>query len=75
MKTFKRVAFLVGAAALFLGLAPGVRAQQKPKAPETIGGGNVTNPAVGPAPSFGIGGPGMVLVKNWHFGASGTIKN
>jgi hypothetical protein len=47
----------------------------KPKAPETLGGGTVAAPAVGPAPSFGIGGPGMVLVKNWHFGTDGTIKN
>ena len=45
------------------------------KAPETIGGGTVADPATGPGPSFGIGGPGMVLVKNWHFGADGTVKN
>ena len=43
--------------------------------PETLGGGTVADPAVGPPPSYGIGGPGMVLVKNWHFGADGTIKN
>ncbi len=42
---------------------------------ETLGGGTVDSPAVGPAPSFGIGGPGMVLVKNWHFGTGGTVKN
>ena len=42
---------------------------------ETLGGGTVASPAVGPAPSYGIGGPGMVLVKNWHFGTDGTIKN
>jgi len=52
-----------------LGLNPAAKAQ------ETIGGGTVSSPAVGPAPSYGIGGPGMVLVKNWHFGADGTIKN
>lgn len=46
-----------------------------PKVQETLGGGTVTDPAVGPAPSFGIGGPNMVLVKNWHFGTDGTIKN
>lgn len=45
------------------------------KAQETIGGGTVSSPAIGPPPSFGIGGPGMVLVKNWHFGKKGTIKN
>ncbi len=42
---------------------------------ETIGGGTISSPAMGPKPSYGIGGPGMVLVKNWHFGTSGTIKN
>ncbi len=42
---------------------------------ETIGGGTVTAPAVGPAPAFGIGGPHMVLVKNWHFGRDGTIRD
>ncbi len=46
-----------------------------PKTAETIGGGTVADPAKGPKPSFGIGGPGMVLVKNWHFGTQGTIKN
>ena len=57
---------------------PARAAKMKPalaKAPETIGGGTVADPAVGPAPSFGIGGPGMVLVKNWHFGTSGTVKD
>jgi|GEM_PF-692939 len=42
---------------------------------ETIGGGTISTPASGPAPSYGIGGAGMVLVKNWHFGTGGTIKN
>ncbi len=50
-------------------------AQSRPTAGETIGGGTVDDPAVGPAPSFGIGGAGMVMVKNWHFGSAGTIKN
>ena len=67
--TYKKVPLLLGASALLLGLTPQARAQ------ETIGGGTVADPAVGPKPSFGIGGPGMVLVKNWHFGADGTIKN
>jgi hypothetical protein len=65
----------LGIAALFLSVAPQTRSQKATGAAETIGGGTVENPSVGPAPSFGIGGPGMVLVKNWHFGASGTIKN
>ncbi len=37
--------------------------------------GTLTSPAVGPQPSFGIGGPDAVLVRNWHFGANGTIQN
>jgi len=45
------------------------------KTPETIGGGTVADPAVGPVPSYGLGGPGMVLVKNWDFGTNGTVKN
>ena len=55
--------------ALLGGAAPTSRAQ------ETIGDGTVSNPAVGPAPSYGLGGPGMALVKNWRFGSNGTIKN
>ncbi|MGI4790218.1 MAG: carbohydrate-binding protein [Janthinobacterium lividum] len=75
---------LFSAALLGLGLIPQTWAQSAKthpkklnltKKPETIGGGTVTDPAVGPAPSFGIGGPNMVLVKNWHFGTDGTIKN
>ena len=60
---------------LFLGLTPPATAQEKTKAGETIGGGTVQSPAIGPKPSFGIGGPDLVLVKNWRFGAKGTIKN
>jgi hypothetical protein len=45
------------------------------EAQETIGGGALTNPAVGPAPSYAIAGSGMVLVKNWHFGTDGTVRN
>jgi len=44
-------------------------------APEQIGGGTIANPAVGPAPSYGIGGAGFTIVKNWNFGTNGTIKN
>lgn len=43
--------------------------------PETIGGGTAWAPAVGPSPSFEIGGKNMVLVKNWDFGTDGTIQN
>ena len=45
------------------------------RAAETIGGGTIASPAAGPKPAFGIGGTGMILVKNWHFGKNGTIKN
>jgi hypothetical protein len=40
-----------------------------------IGGGTIDNPAQGPAPAYGIGGAGTVLVKNWDFGTGGNIKN
>jgi len=53
----------------WLCLLPQTRAQ------ETIGGGSLASPAVGPAPSFGIGGTSAVLVKNWNFGSNGTIRN
>jgi hypothetical protein len=42
---------------------------------ETIGGGTLASPALGPQPSFNLGGGGFTLVKNWHFGADGTIPN
>lgn len=47
---------------------------EKEKA-QTLGGGTIEDPAQGPPPAFGIGGDGFVLVKNWDFGANGTIKN
>lgn len=40
-----------------------------------IGGGTIDNPAQGPAPAYGIGGAGTVLVKNWDFGTGGNITN
>jgi len=44
---------------------------------ETVGGGTLSSPATGPAPEFGIGGPGFTLVKNWNFGSGpgNTIKS
>ena len=66
---------LLGGAALLLSATPRTLSQTAAKAQETIGGGTVAAPAAGPKPSFGIGGPGMVLVKNWRFGANGTIRN
>ena len=73
------VPFLLGAAPLGCALAapapkPGA-APAAAKAAETLGGGTVAGAAVGPAPAFGLGGPNMVLVKNWDFGANGTVKN
>ena len=65
--------YLVTATWLLSFLSP-ASSQAKKIVPETIGGGSVASPAVGPKPSFGIGGAGMVLVKNWHFGTKGTIK-
>ena len=61
--------FLTLSAALILCLSSPTLAQ------ETLGGGTTLSPAQGPPPSYGIGGPHMVLVKNWHFGTRGTIKN
>ena len=44
---------------------------------ETVGGGTVASPAVGPAPANVVGGSGFALVKNWNFGtsASSTVTN
>jgi len=63
---------LVGA--LFCALA-GLGAPSPARAQETVGGGTVLNPAQGPVPSFNPLGSNLVLVKNWHFGSNGTIKN
>jgi hypothetical protein len=40
-----------------------------PKPHETIGGGTLDQPAVGPAPTLSQAGSGFVLVKNWNFGS------
>jgi hypothetical protein len=71
----RKIAPFLGVATLLLTLTPSTRSQEPSKMQETIGGGTVATPAIGPKPSYGIGGPDMVLVKNWHFGANGTIKN
>ena len=44
---------------------------------ETLGSGNISTPAVGPAPSEAtkVGGAAFTLVKNWNFGTSGTIRS
>jgi len=71
-----RLPFICSRATFALGLVPllflfTVASQ----AGETVGDGSLSQPAVGPAPSFGLGGSDMVLVKNWHFGTNGTVKN
>lgn len=62
---------LFSAIILLFALIPEINAQ------ETLGGGTIANPASGPPPSYGLGGAGLVLVKNWNFGSGGTstIKN
>jgi hypothetical protein len=60
---------MLSAAVLVCGLLFEAQAQ------ETIGGGTLGSPAAGPDPSYGLGGSGFVLVKNWNFGGNGTIKN
>jgi hypothetical protein len=42
---------------------------------ESVGVGDISMPALGPAPTFADKVPGepFVLVKNWNFGADGTI--
>ncbi len=44
---------------------------------DTIGGGSVGQPAVGPDPAYDYGSDtqGYVLVKNWDFGTSGTVTD
>ncbi len=44
---------------------------------DTVGGGTIASPAVGPAPANAVGGSGFALVKNWNFGtsASSTVTN
>jgi hypothetical protein len=76
MKSARKVGPLsFGTALLLLSLTPLARSQERTKAAETIGAGTVESRAVGPKPAFGIGGPDMVLVKNWHFGTNGTVRN
>jgi hypothetical protein len=44
---------------------------------ETVGVGDINQPAVGPPPTEAgqIGGADFVLVKNWDFGTQGTIRD
>jgi hypothetical protein len=59
------------------GEAPPLPGVETLKGPPTIGSGELAQPAVGPAPGVQrkIGGAPFVLVKNWDFGAQGTIRN
>jgi hypothetical protein len=41
---------------------------------QTVGGGTLSNPAIGPGPTSGVFGTGYTLVKNWDFGSDGTIR-
>ena len=68
MKNFSSLSTL-GLPILAMTWATGALAQ----APQTIGGGTIADPATGPAPAYKIGGPQMVLVKNWDFGTGGTV--
>jgi hypothetical protein len=43
--------------------------------PQTVGKGNIAEPADGPPPSVAAAGRGFVLVKNWDFGTTGTVAN
>jgi hypothetical protein len=60
-------------------VAPATVTTFDPTAPNssgnTVGMGDITKPAIGPAPTESVGGSAFVLVKNWDFGATGTIKN
>src|SRR6185369_11912669 len=44
---------------------------------QTVGSGDIQNPAIGPDPSQAgaIGGAKWVLVKNWDFGSNGTLHD
>jgi hypothetical protein len=46
-----------------------------PAGDETVGGGTIASPAVGPGPSSSVFGSNFTLVKNWNFGSGGTVKN
>ncbi len=43
---------------------------------QTVGGGTLQSPAVGPPPAYHYeGAEGFILVKNWDFGSNGTIRD
>lgn len=46
-------------------------------AEQTVGGGTIETPAIGPSPAYDLGEKDFVLVKNWNFGsdAESTITN
>ncbi|MBO0880958.1 MAG: RICIN domain-containing protein [Mycobacterium sp.] len=65
------VSALPGATGIAQAAAP--RPRRHPHGRPTIGGGSIDQPARGPAPAFGP--DNMTLVKNWDFGANGTIPD
>jgi hypothetical protein len=46
-----------------------------PPGGETVGGGTIGSPAIGPAPVINTGNDRFTLVKNWNFGSTGTVRN
>ena len=59
------------------GTVPAEPAQPVPAVPQTVGAGSLAQPAQGPAPTDAkrVTGAPFVLVKNWDFGATGTVRN
>lgn len=55
-------------------VSPSVSPSPPSQQAETAGGGSLSNPAIGPAPTSSAFGTGYVLVKNWNFGTGGTIR-
>ncbi|HET6340389.1 MAG TPA: hypothetical protein VFG30_44575 [Polyangiales bacterium] len=49
----------------------------KPTGPESVGVGDIREPALGPGPTEAarVTGAPFVLVKNWNFGSAGTIRS
>jgi hypothetical protein len=63
-----------------VGTPPGSTPVTDPSTPingQTVGVGDLAKPALGPLPTeiAKVGGAPFVLVKNWDFGANGTIRN
>jgi hypothetical protein len=73
--TFDEVAFSIGLGNYTTPSPLVVDSVEAALAPgNAVGDGVFEKGVAGPAPSYGIGGAECVLVKNWDFGANGTIK-